>query len=149
MSPVSRASRSDIDQTRPRCAGGARPETPIWKSQQFGPRITICQNSRGAKPSAASRRTVTCVGESLDVACPQGVWKPYFPESPALRGGSTARNANMEKVTKNQKRKIYLLFVPPSKPSALSGARLQTRMLNRLEARLSIFDPSQKVYAVV
>ena len=50
----------------------------------------------------------------------------------------------MEKVTKNQKRKIYLLFIPPPKPSALSGARLQTQMLNRLEAKFSFLYPKSK-----
>jgi hypothetical protein len=54
----------------------------------------------------------------------------------------------MEKVKKYQKRQMYLLFIPPPKPSALSGARLQSQMLNRIEARFSFFDPSQKVDAV-
>jgi hypothetical protein len=58
-------------------------------------------------------------------------------------------NAKMEKVIKSKNGKSYLHFIPPPKANALSAARLQTQMLNRLETTFSFFDPSQKVYAVV
>jgi hypothetical protein len=55
----------------------------------------------------------------------------------------------MEKVTKTQNRKIYLAFYPSTQTKRPFGRQLQTKMLSRLEAKISFFDPSQKVYAVV